>query len=51
MASILGVPHVIVQFNLYENLKLWAAKETDKSVDNLPIHYIFFTSVVSKSNY
>jgi solute carrier family 25 folate transporter 32 len=49
VASLFGVPHVIVQFNLYENLKLLAAKKYNKSVDNLPIHVIFMNSVLAKS--
>jgi solute carrier family 25 folate transporter 32 len=49
VASLFGVPHVIVQFNLYEHLKLLAAKKYNKSVDNLPIHVILMNSVLSKS--
>ena len=49
VASLLGIPHVIIQFNLYEHLKDYGAKHYNKSKEDLPLRYIFFTSIISKS--
>lgn len=49
MASMLGIPHVVVQFNLYEHLKQWGAKYYNRSINHLPLLYILFISVFSKS--
>jgi solute carrier family 25 folate transporter 32 len=49
IASLLGIPHVIIQFNLYEHLKQYGAEKYNKSVNNLPLHYILGISVISKS--
>jgi solute carrier family 25 folate transporter 32 len=50
IASLLGIPHVIIQFNGYEHLKKYFAKYYKTSPDFLPIQAIFITSIVSKSN-
>ena len=48
-ASLLGIPHVVIQFNLYEHLKKHGVQKYNRSPDNLPLHYIFMISVFSKS--
>ncbi len=47
-ASLLGVPHVVIQFNMYEHLKKYGALKYKTNTDNLPLHYIFAISVYSK---
>lgn len=44
----LGIPHVVVQFNIYELLKDRFSRELNKSKDHLPMEVIFFTSIISK---
>jgi solute carrier family 25 folate transporter 32 len=46
-ASLLGIPHVIIQFNMYENLKLYfSGKHKNKEI---PIAEIFLIAILSKS--
>jgi solute carrier family 25 folate transporter 32 len=48
-ASLLGIPHVIIQFNMYENLKNYFSERYKCRSDDLPIRVIFLTSILSKS--
>jgi hypothetical protein len=49
IASLLGIPHVIIQFNIYEHMKKKGSEKYKRSVNNLPLHYILCISLFSKS--
>ncbi len=48
VASVFGIPHVIIQFNLYETLKHFYSRKYDKDYSELPLDLIFFISIISK---
>lgn len=49
VASVFGIPHVIIQFNIYEFLKVFYTKKYSKEFSDLPLHNIFFISIIAKS--
>lgn len=49
-ATLLGIPHVIIQFNVYEGLKNHFSKKYETKYPELPLYLIFNISIISKSN-
>jgi hypothetical protein len=45
--SLLGIPHIVVQFNLYESFKQFFSKKLN--TEDIPMKIILFTSLTSKS--
>ena len=44
----LGIPHVIIQFNMYENLKKNYISKNNTNNEEIPIKDIFVISIISK---
>jgi hypothetical protein len=50
VASLLGIPHVIIQFNSYEYLKNYFSAKYHTTQKKLPLLAIFISSIISKGN-
>lgn len=48
LISFIGIPHVIIQFSLYESLKNMFSRKMNKPIDKIPYHLISISSVISK---